>query len=403
MTAPLANVRVLDLSWVMVGPVSARYLADLGADVIKVESARRIDPVRTLGPFKDGKASPERSLSYHNLNAGKRCITINMKEPRGRELILRLAEWADVVFESFTPGVLDSLQLGYKDLKQRKSDIIMLSTCLLGQTGPHAIGTIGVGTGGASFSGANFLLGWPDRPPCGTFGPWTDAVTPRFITASVLAALHRRSRTGEGCYIDIAQAEAGMQFVTPAFYEYAVNEHIPHRRGVAGSPLKAPEGVYPCLGKDRWVAIDASAAEHWHRLREMIGGAASSPKFDTLIGRMRNREELDAELSNWTRTQEAQAIEDRLQAAGVPAHIVSTDRDMFDDAHLRAAGHFKKIHDPVIGDGEIEGPRYRLSRTPHVETKQGPRIGEHTKDVMSEVCGLSDAEIAALTEAGILS
>jgi benzylsuccinate CoA-transferase BbsF subunit len=402
-TAPLTGIHVLDLSWVMVGPASARYLADLGADVVKVESSKRIDPVRTLPPFKDGKPGPERTLSYHNLNAGKRCATINLKEPRGRDLVLRLVEWADVVLESFTAGVLDSMGLGYQNLAARNRSVIMVSTCLFGQTGPHAQGTSGVGTGGASFAGANFLMGWPDRPPCGTWGPWTDAVTPRFIASSVLAAIHRRSRTGEGCYIDVAQAEAGLQFLLPAFYEYAANGTIPNRRGSAGSALRAPAGVYPCLGPDRWVAIEASDSPRFDALRHVVGGPVCEPRFDTLLGRLRHREELDRELANWTRPQQADAIEERLQAAQVPAHVVSTDKDLFGDAHLRAARHFRKVSDPIIGDAEIEAPRFQLHRTPHVEIAPGPRIGQHTKEILTGICGLSENEIAELTAAGILT
>ncbi|HXM89440.1 MAG TPA: CoA transferase, partial [Candidatus Acidoferrum sp.] len=264
MAPPLDGVHVLDLSWVMVGPASGRYLADLGADVIKVESSKRIDPVRTLGPFKDGKTGPERSLSYHNLNAGKRCVAIDIRAPEGREIVLRLADWADVVLESFTPGVLETLHLGYSDLSRRNQRIIMASTSLLGQTGPYAQGTSGVGTMGAAMSGATYQIGWPDREPAGPFGPWTDAVTPRFIVASILAALHRRLRAGMGSYIDAAQAEAGIQFMMPSYYEYAANGTIPERRGVAGSPLHVPQGLFRCAGEDRWIAIDASHPTDWH-------------------------------------------------------------------------------------------------------------------------------------------
>jgi len=235
MAAPLDGIRVLDLSWVMVGPVSGRYLADLGADVIKVESSRRIDPVRTLGPFKDGRSGPERSVSYHNLNAGKRCITLDIRKPEGRELVMRLANWADVVLESFTPGVLDELQLGYRELTARNPKLIMVSTAILGQTGSDAKGTSGVGTMGAAMSGATYQFGWPDRPPSGPFGPWTDGVAPRFIVASILAALHRRGRNGQGCYIDVAQAEAGVQYMMPAYYEFAASGRIPERRGIAAA------------------------------------------------------------------------------------------------------------------------------------------------------------------------
>lgn len=403
MPTPLDGIHVLDLSWVMVGPVSGRYLADLGADVIKVESSRRIDPVRTLGPFKDGKSAPERSVSYHNLNAGKRCIALDIRKPDGRELVLRLAQWADVAIESFTPGVLDELQLGYRELSARNPRLIMASTAILGQTGPDAKGTSGVGTMGAAMSGATHQFGWPDRPPCGPFGPWTDGVAPRFIVASILAALHRRTLTGEGCYIDVAQAEAGVQFMMPAFYEFALNGKIPERRGVAGSPLRVPEGVYRCAGDDRWVAISASASTHWEALRDIIGSALRDARFDTVLGRFRNRAAIDAAISEWTRVQESDAVEATLQSVGVPGHIVSRGLDLNRDTDLQHLGHFKKFTDAVLGDAEIEGPRSALDRTPLPDTRRGPRIGEHTDEVLEIVCHLSKDEIAALAQAGVLA
>jgi len=401
-TSPLTGIHVLDLSWVMVGPASGRSLADLGADVIKVESSKRIDPVRTLGPFKDGKSGPERSVSYHNLNAGKRCITLDIRKPEGRDLVLRLCEWADVVLESFTPGVLQELRLAYPDLSARNPKIIMASTALLGQTGPDAKGTSGVGTMGAAMSGATYQFGWPDRLPSGPWGPWTDAVTPRFIVASILAALHRRWRTGMGCYIDVAQAECGIQFMMPAYYEFAVNGRIPERRGTAGSLLAAPQDVYPCVGNDRWVAIDASSPDRWTALRNVVGGALLEPRFDTIIGRLRNREALDRVIAEWTSARESDAVEAELQSARIPAHIVSRAGDLARDSDLRHIGHFRKIDDPVIGEVEVEGPRAEFDRTPTAQTRRGPRIGEHTNQILREVCGLSDQEIARLASAGIL-
>ena len=403
MAPPLDGVHVLDLSWVMVGPASGRYLADLGADVIKVESSKRIDPVRTLGPFKDGKTGPERSLSYHNLNAGKRCVAIDIRAPEGREIVLRLVDWADVVLESFTPGVLETLHLGYSDLSRRNQRIIMASTSLLGQTGPYAQGTSGVGTMGAAMSGATYQIGWPDREPAGPFGPWTDAVTPRFIVASILAALHRRLRTGMGSYIDAAQAEAGIQFMMPSYYEYAANGTIPERRGVAGSPLHVPQGLFRCAGEDRWIAIDASRPTDWHALRGLIGDQLRDAKFDTIVGRLRNRAELEATIASWTRAQDVDAIEGRLQAAGVPAHVVSRSGDFARDVHLREAGHLNKMIDPVFGEAEIEGPRFSLDRTSLPPTRRGPRIGEHTKEVLATVLKMSETEIARLSDAGLLT
>jgi crotonobetainyl-CoA:carnitine CoA-transferase CaiB-like acyl-CoA transferase len=402
MTAPLDGIHVLDLSWVMVGPASARYLADAGADVIKLESSKRIDPVRTLGPFKDGKTGAERSVSYHNLNAGKRCIAVDIRHPKGREVVLRLGEWADVVLESFTPGVLDTLQLGYPDFSRVNPRVIMASTSLLGQTGPDGKGTSGVGTMGAAMSGATCQIGWPDRAPEGPFGPWTDAVTPRFIVASILAALHRRARTGRGCYIDVAQAEAGIQFMMPAYFQSATSGTAPERRGAAGSPVRAAQGLYPCRGEDRWIAIDASRPADWEALRNVAGGALRDTKFDRIVGRMRDRAEIDRLIAEWTRDQDAFAAERRLQAAGVPAHIVSHADDLLADDDLRHAAHFKAIDDAVLGEAVIEGPRFSLARTRLPATGRGPRIGEHTAEVLARVLGMADTEIAELRVAGVL-
>jgi benzylsuccinate CoA-transferase BbsF subunit len=256
---------------------------------------------------------------------------------------------------------------------------------------------------GAAMSGATYQFGWPDRPPCGPFGPWTDGVAPRFIVAGILAALHRRARTGEGCYIDVAQAEAGVQFMMPAYYEFAANRTIPERRGVAGSPLRAPEGVYRCASDDRWVAISASGSAHWEALRNLVGGALRESRFDTLLGRIRNRDAIDLAIEEWTRAKESDAVESTLQSAGIPAHIVSRGGDLGRDADLRHLGHFKKFTDAVIGEAEIEGPRCALDRTPLAETRRGPRIGEHTKEILETICHLSKDEIARLAEAGVLA
>lgn len=401
MTMPLEGVKVLDMGWVMVGPCSGRMLCDLGAEVVKLESARRIDPLRTLGPFKDGEAGPERSLSYHNLNAGKRSVTLDIASPGGREALLRLVDWADVAIESFRPGVLAGLKLDWPDLSARNPRLVMVSTSLLGSTGPDAKGTPGVGTMGAAMSGASLLVGWPGEAPVGPFGPWTDAVAPRFIVPAVLAALHRRRETGEGMHLDVSQAEAGLQFLTPLLYAAQANGEVPSAPGLAGAALRAPHGVYRCMGEDAWVAIDASADAPWARLRAEVGGALSDPAFDGLLGRLRGREALDAALAAWTAPQEATAVERRLQAAGVPAHAVSTARDLAADPEL-LADHYARIQDPVIGEGVIEGPRLRFSRTPPRPTRRAPRIGEHTREVLETLCGFAPAQIDEMEAAGAL-
>jgi benzylsuccinate CoA-transferase BbsF subunit len=403
MSAPLEGLRVLDMGWVMVGPSTGRYLADLGADVVKLESARRMDPLRYLGPFKNATPGLGRSLSYHNINAGKRSLTLDIKHPRGREIILDLVKWADVVIESFSPGVLDSLQLGYTHLSVVNPRLIMLSTSLLGQTGPHAAGTSGVGTMGASLSGATILLGSPDHRPCGTYGPWTDAIGPRFTAISILAALHRRQATGQGCLIDVAQAETGIQFLTPAVYQYTVNGTVPQRSLDAEGPFKAPAGVFRCAGKDRWIAIDASADSAWRALRAIVGIPLADPTFDTLVGRLRNRSALKDAIGQWSKDRDADVLEAQLQAAGVPAHVVSQSADLANDPDLRAVGHYRTVPAPTIDEATIEGPRYGLRRTPLRETSRGPALGEHTREILTDVCGLSSDTIDDLKSAGVLS
>lgn len=402
MRAPLAGLKVVDMGWLMVGPESARYLADLGADVVKVESSIRRDPLRTLGPFKDGQIGINRSLSHHAINAGKRGIVLDVKHPQGHEILTRLLAWADVFVESFAAGVIDSLGFSYAALADRNPGLIMVSTSLLGRKGPEAAGTSGTGTTGAAFSGATNLLGWPDRAPAGPYGPWTDSVTPRFIVSGVLAALHRRQATGRGCHIDAAQAECGLQFLLPAYYAFAANGLVSQRRGEAGSPLCCPSGVYPCAGDDRWIAIDASDEPSWGTLRTLLGGDLAATRFDTLIQRLRGRAEIDRAISDWTRLQEAPDVEARLQAVGVSAHVVSTSQDLARDADLHHQSYFQTVSAPEIGEGVIRGPQFRLSRTPHVATRPGPQLGESTFDILTSICGLSPPEARDLEQSGAL-
>jgi crotonobetainyl-CoA:carnitine CoA-transferase CaiB-like acyl-CoA transferase len=177
---------------------------------------------------------------------------------------------------------------------------------------------------------------------------------------------------------------------------------IPERRGVAGSPLKVPQGIYQCSGADRWIAIDASHQAHWEALRGLIGGILRDAMFDTIIGRLRNRAGLEEAIAGWTHEQEAEAIEHRLQAAGVPAHVVSRGDDLVRDVDLFAAGYLNKINDPVFGEADIEGPRFSLARTCLPPPRRGPRIGEHTKEVLATVLRLSETEIAQLEKSGVL-
>ncbi|SNS78919.1 CaiB/BaiF CoA transferase family protein [Sphingopyxis indica] len=402
MNLPLSGLRVIDMGWLMAGPHGARYLADLGADVIKVESGKRLDPLRGLGPYQDGQPGLNRSLSYHMTNAGKRSIAVDVKQKEGVELVKRLVATADVFVESFTPGQIDKMGLSYALLAEKNPGLIMVSSGLLGRKGSMGMGMSGTGLTGSAYSGATNLVGWPDRAPAGPYGPWTDAVAPRFLAVSVLAALHRRRATGCGTHIDLSQAEAGLQFLAPAYYDYAANGHIAGRVGDAIAPLNAPSGLYPCAGDDCWVAIDAVGHKAWSALRKRLAPALDAKEFDTLVGRLRARASLDAAIAGWTRHRSAREIETMLQAEGIAAHVVSSDADLGDDPNLEALGHYEPVFDPLLGDIVIPAPSWRLSADPRPARCPGPILGAAGDEILREVLGLTGAQIDELREANVL-
>lgn len=399
--APLAGVKVLDLSWVMVGPVSGRYFADLGAEVIKVESSSRVDPLRMLGPFREAP-NLTNSLSYQFINAGKRSIKVNLQNDEGRRTLLELLKQMDILVQSYTPGVMERLGLDEPTLFEANPNLIYISTSLFGSYGPRAQ-TSGVGTTGAAYSGAGALVGWDDRPPTGPFHAWTDAVTPRYIVASALAALARVRAGGPGCRIDVSQAEAGLQFVSPSYLEYAVNGRDPVRRGSRLSVTRAPSNVFPCTGKEEWIAIDVTTPAQWSELAELIGAPAQTAQYDTLIGRLREIETLEKAIADWTSGFEVTELESMLQRHAIPAHAVTKGRNMLADADLLADDYYAPQHDGAIGDFFIRRPQWEISPANPVMPRPAEPAGESTAEVLSEYLGYDDAEVDRLRAAGALT
>lgn len=402
MPALLDGLKVVDIGWIKAGPFGARYLADLGATTYKVETAKRMDPLRGMGPFKDGVAGPERSISYHQINAGKLGLAVDVKTPEGRDLVRRLVGVSDVFIESFTPGVIDNLGLSYAELSAINPRLIMISSGILGRKGLTGLGLSGTGTTGSAYAGATYLVGWPDRPPSGPNGPWTDDVAPRYLAVSVLAALHRRARTGQGAYIDLSQAEAGLQFLTPAYFAYAVDGVRMAPGGSAGEAHKSPCGAYPCRGNDRWVVIDADRPKAWDALRAELAPLLDDPAFSTLVGRLRGRDALDGHIAAWTRDRDAKAVEAQLQAAGVPAHVLCDSEDLATDPDLEASGFYREVEDSVMGALWLTGPPWTPSISTLPPTRPGPRIGDSSFEILSKELGLSLGEIDALKAKAVL-
>ncbi|MCP3915869.1 MAG: CoA transferase, partial [bacterium] len=392
--APLAGLKVLDFMWVMAGPHSTRVLADYGATVIKIESASSLDLVRVLPPFYGGVLSPESSASFGSLNAGKRSLCLDLRNQESHPVVHDLVRWADIVCESFSPRAMKKLGFDFESLQAVKPDLIMLSSCLFGQTGPLA-SLAGYGTMGAAIAGLAQPTGWPDRSPCGPFGPYTDWLAPRLTVPTLLAALDHRRRTGQGQYIDQAQAESALHFMTPALLDYAANGRVIDR--VANTdPQMTPHGAWPCAGDDEWVAIAVRDDDDWGRLRRTLG-LADDPRLTTLAGRREHADVIDVAITAWTQTLGPAEAEQVLQAAGIPAHAVThSSGDPQFDGHFIAAPHALRESD------EVESSRYRLSRSPAQVKRAGPTMGQDTDFVLAELLGYEPVKIESLRAVGAL-
>ena len=293
--------------------------------------------------------------------------------------------------------------LDYDALRKVNPGVIMVSSCLNGQTGPLA-NLAGFGNLGAALSGFYELTGWPDRIPAGPFSAYTDTTTPKFVAASILAALDHRRRTGEGQYIDLSQAECSMHFLAPALLDYTVNGRAETRAGNR-SPDHAPHGVYPCRGTDRWMAIACGTQEQWLSLCEAADRPqwADDRRFATFDDRQHHAISLDATLSAWTIECDTRDVVLRLQAAGVPAHRVVSSADAFADPQLKFRGHFVSVEDAAQGTVPVEGSRLRFSHARAEITRAGPAIGEHNDHVLREVLAMGDEEIVELVMTGALT
>ncbi|MEK7216866.1 MAG: CoA transferase, partial [Chloroflexota bacterium] len=321
------GINVADFSWVGVGPLIAKTLADHGATVVRVESAAHPDYLRLIPPFKDGLPGLDRAQFFANFNTSKLGLALDFGTAAGLELAHRLIGWSDVVIESFSPGTLERHGLDYGSISQGRPDLIMLSTSLRGQTGPERSFS-GFGSQGVRLAGLHGITGWPDRPPAGPWGAYTDFVANRYGVAVLAAAILHRGHTGRGQHIDLSQVEAAIHFVEPLVLDYTVNGRVAQRAG-QHSDRHCPHGVYQTAGAERYVAVDVETAEQWNALRtlaplEGFGG----PGFASLEARLRYRDAIDLSLRAWARTQEPRQLAATLQKAGVPAFVVQRPTDL---------------------------------------------------------------------------
>lgn len=378
------GIKVAEFAAVAAGPAIGKHMADHGALVVHVESYERPDGFRlNYPPYKDNKYGLNRAGSFGICNNNKYGVTINLKAKEGVDLALELIEWSDVVIENFTPGTIKKLGIGYEEMKRVNPRIILFSTCNQGQTGPHAFHP-GFGSHLSSLCGFTYVTGYPDRLPC-ILGPYVDFVAVGYGVIAVTAALEHRRRTGEGQWIDLAQYEAGVQFMIPALLEYSTNHRVVERDGNRHS-FAAPHNTYRCKGDDRWCAVSVFNDEEWKALCECMGREEliSDPRFKTIPARKEHEDEVDKEVGNWTLGLTPEEVFKKLQDNGVKAGIVQTLEDLFADPQLKHRSFWVPVDHPEIGRYHAEGPPFILSKTPFKIDRPAPMIGEHNEVVFKK-------------------
>ncbi len=402
MTAALEGVKVLDFCWVAIGPMTTRYLSDFGATVVRVESIHRVDTLRTATPHKDGIPGINRSGYFANYNGGKRSIALNMSQPKARELAGELAKWADVVTENFTPGIMERWGLGYEDIRKYNPGVVMFSASMQGRGGPYS-NHPGFGPVLTALSSHTHLTGWPDRTPTSPYGAYTDFLLPHLTVAAITAALDQKRRTGEGCHIDFSQLEGSFYFVAPPLLDFAANGRIQTRQGNK-HPVYAPHNAYPCAGDDRWCAIACTNDDEWQSLCRLMSqpALATDPKFVSAESRKKNEASLDEIISSWTTPQDPFDLMTRCQKAGVPAGVVETCEDLFNDPQLAHRNHYVFLDHKEIGRHAYDANCFTLSESPPTY-QPAPLLGEHTDWVLRELLNLPESEIEDLHRSGVLS
>lgn len=398
----LHGIRVIDFTWIGAGSFTTKLLADLGADVIKIETSTRLDSLRIARPFKDGVSGVNRSGYFADRNSSKRSITVNAKHPDGLQLIRQLIADADIVANNFTPGVMEKIGLGYDAVREIRPRVVYASMSMQGTTGPEK-DYLGYGLIIGALTGLQHLTGLPDREPAGTGTNYPDHIpNPTHAAFAILAALRHARRTGEGQFIDIAQTEPTLALMGPWILNSAFNGRVDDRRGNT-HPDMAPHGVYPCDGEDRWIAIAVADDAQWLSLRAALD-LPESARWASVAGRLADREAIDAEIAARSRKWDGPALMHALQAAGISAGIVNNAADVLTtDPQLQARGHWVTLDHPEMGPSIYNAPPFRFSDAHSNPSTPAPLLGQHTREICRDLLGLSDADVARLIDSGALA
>ena len=402
MAGPLSGIRVADFTWVWAGPFCTMQLAHMGAEVIRMESMRRVCLLRMLPPWLEGKPGVNRSGYFNQYNQGKRSIALDITKPEAKEIAMKLVAISDVAAENFAGGVIDRLGLGYDALKQVKPDIIMISMSGYGQTGPES-GYVSYGPAQVPLAGMSSLTGYIGSRPMHVGMSYGDPNAGLHAAFAVLSALLYRERTGKGQYIDMSQWESTMAVLAEGIMDYTMNGAQPPRSGNR-DPWMAPHGIFRCTGEDQWVSVACGSDDEWQALCEAIGKRelADDPRFRTLADRKANEDALEAIVEEWTAALEPSAVTDTLQRAGVAAFPPMANHMLDADPHLAARDFWVEKEHPEVGTLKHAGIPWRMSETPCEVTRAAPTLGQDNEYVFGELLGMSGKQIAELTERQVI-
>ena len=396
--APLAGVRVVDLTQAWIGPFATLIMADLGAEVIKVESHRRPDVWRHAANNPPALAAANgqkvnHSWYFNSVNRNKRSLCLDLAAPDGKALFQRLVVEADVVAENYTPRVMRQFGLDYDALAELRPDLVMVSFSGFGKSG-YLSEMKANGSSIEALGGWDFLHRYPGGPPVLMGFYQADPICGLQMAALTLAALVRRERTGEGEAIDGAMFDAAVGYLGDA----VLAAQLECETQVAGNrdPDKAPAGVYPAMGDDRWIAIDVPDDTSWRALAEMVGAPLDQRGYNSVADRRAAHDQIDAHLAAWTQGFEADELMRRLQAAGVPAGVTRGQAEALGDPQLAATGWFKTMPHPDLGSHQYNGFPWRFANCRLVAALPPPRLGEHSALLLGEKLGLDQLEIDAL-------
>lgn len=402
MPGPLEGIRVADFTWVWAGPTCTLQLAHMGAEVIRMESMKRVCTLRMLPPFADGQMGVNRSGYFNQYNQGKRSIQLDISRPEGVEIAKKIVAMSDVAAENFAGGVSKRLGLGYDELSKVKPDLIMISMAGYGQTGPDS-GYVSYGPAQVPLSGMSSLTGYAGWQPMHVGLSYGDPNAGLHAAFTVLSALLYRERTGKGQYIDMSQWEATMGAFGEAFVGYAMTGTQPPRNGNRVEHM-APHGVFRCEGEDRWVSIACGSDDEWSALCEAMSLAelANDPRFLTLAERKANEDGLEAIVGEWTILRDPFEITRQLQAVGVAAFTPLVNRELAEDEHLDARGFFVEKEHLEVGTRKHAGIPWRMSGTPCEIQRPAPVMGQDNDYVFGDLLGMSSNQITELKERQII-